>query len=136
MAEHLNGVISPVNYLNGVISPVNYLNGSISSEANLSATINGVIRTFIENNYESLQNLPSINGVVVKGNLELEDLGISQVIFKDNIYQFPNVGNSKYIYVSTDENKVFRWDNETLKYYVIGSSYSDIKIIDGGNASV
>lgn len=126
MAEHLKGVISPVNYLKG----------SISSEANLSATINGVIRTFIENNYESLQNLPSINGTVIKGNLDLEDFGISQVVFKDNMYQFPNVGNSKYIYVSTDENKVFRWDNETLKYYVIGSDYNDIKIIDGGNASV
>lgn len=135
MAEHLKGIISPVNYLKGSISPVNYLKGSISSEANLSATINGVIRTFIENNYESLQNLPSINGTVIKGNLELEDLGISQVIFKDSMYQFPNVGNSKYIYISTNENKVFRWDNETLKYYVIGSDYNDIKIIDGGNAS-
>lgn len=123
------------NRVVGSISPKSSLNASISSEVELSATINGIIKTIIEDNYNNLKNLPSINNIVIKGNLELNELGISEVIFKEYSTQFPNIGSNKNIYIAEKENKTYRWDENNLKYYIIGSDYNDIKVINGGNAN-
>lgn len=53
------------------------------------------------------------------------------VVSKDTYLQFPTVGNEKTLYIGTTENKTYRWDSEQLKYYVVGSDWHDIKIIDG-----
>ena len=53
----------------------------------------------------------------------------------DTYLLFPNVGKSSILYVDQGANKAYRWDEETLKYYVVGSDYLDIKIINGGNAN-
>lgn len=42
---------------------------------------------------------------------------------------FPNLGKPNVLYIDTEENESYRWDNETLKYYKI----NDIEIINGGN---
>lgn len=115
-------------------SNISSVKGTISPNAELYGQINGVIRTLIENDYNSLKNLPSINDIVLKGNLTLEKLGISDIILKNNITEFPNIGNEKNVYIAKEENKTYRWDDENLKYYCIGSDYNDIKIINGGNA--
>ena len=50
-------------------------------------------------------------------------------------FTFPNLGKDGVIYVATEENKTYRWDATEMRYYCVGSDYSEIKIIDGGNAN-
>lgn len=49
--------------------------------------------------------------------------------------EFPNVGNEAFLYVDEGANKVYRWNNATMTYCCVGSDYTDIKIINGGNAN-
>lgn len=53
------------------------------------------------------------------------------VINADSYLQFPTVGDSQCLYVDTTDNKCYRWDDTNLKYFVVGSDYNDIQIIDG-----
>lgn len=52
-----------------------------------------------------------------------------------SIYEFPNIGQAGVFYTDTSENRIYRWDEEDLKYYCVGSDWSQIKCIDGGNAN-
>lgn len=47
-------------------------------------------------------------------------------------YDFPNVGDVHSIYIDKTANKAYRWDDDERKYYVVGSNYEDIKVINGG----
>lgn len=53
----------------------------------------------------------------------------------DSIYEFPNIGSPKIIYVDNQESRIYRWDAENMKYFCIGSDWSQIKIVYGGNAN-
>ena len=58
-----------------------------------------------------------------------------EVLFKSSTTQeFPPVGNELCLYIAENENKLYRWDDTTIKYYCVGSDYNDIKIINGGGA--
>ncbi|MEF9983686.1 MAG: hypothetical protein RR806_03110 [Oscillospiraceae bacterium] len=57
------------------------------------------------------------------------------IIQYDNIYQFPNLGNKSKLYIDKSSNKSYRWNDTDSKYYIIGSDYTDIKIINGGTAN-
>lgn len=57
------------------------------------------------------------------------------IIQTDSVLDFPSVGNEKVLYIDKKANKTYRWDDSDLKYYVIGSDYNDIKIINGGSSS-
>lgn len=59
--------------------------------------------------------------------------GLEQVKFYTK-FEFPNTGDSSMLYVAINENKIYRWDTETLTYKVVGSDYNEIKIIDCGGA--
>lgn len=59
---------------------------------------------------------------------------VTAVISKNTYLEFPNQGDSNCIYIDITANKTYRWDSTDLKYYVIGSDYTDINVIDGGNA--
>lgn len=48
---------------------------------------------------------------------------------------FPAIGKSNVLYIDTQANKCYRWDDIGLKYFVVGSDYNDIKVINGGNSS-
>lgn len=48
--------------------------------------------------------------------------------------EFPSIGDPKILYIDAAANKSYRWDDDNLKYFVVGSDYEQIKIIDGGNA--
>ena len=48
---------------------------------------------------------------------------------------FPSVGRQNVLYISKQENKSYRWDDDNVKYYVVGSDYEDIEIINGGGAA-
>lgn len=49
--------------------------------------------------------------------------------------QFPAVGKAKTIYIDRQNNKIFRWDDDNIKYYCIGNDYENIQIINCGDAT-
>lgn len=65
---------------------------------------------------------------------ELKDTK-TEVITTDSLYKFPNVGNTRDLYVDSSTNRTYRWSDEDLKYYCIGSDYNEIGIISGGRAN-
>lgn len=67
-------------------------------------------------------------------NGEWVELNESPVISKRTIYSFPTIGSETNIYIATDENKTYRWNDADMKYYCIGSDYNDIQIINCGGA--
>lgn len=62
-----------------------------------------------------------------------------EVVLKPHSYasrfEFPNVGNAAILYVDEGSNRVYRWDSDSSTYCCVGSDYSEIKIINGGNAN-
>ena len=45
---------------------------------------------------------------------------------------FPNQGDPEILYIAKNENKLYRWDEASESYYVVGSDYNDIASITGG----
>lgn len=53
----------------------------------------------------------------------------------DSLFDFPNRGSSDSLYISRNDNAIYRWDEANSKYFCIGRDYENIKtIICGGNA--
>ncbi len=50
-------------------------------------------------------------------------------------FEFPNIGNPAVEYIDKTANRTYRWDEENMKYYCIGSDYNEIKVINGGDAN-
>lgn len=48
--------------------------------------------------------------------------------------EFPTIGNDAVLYLDETANKLYKWNQTDLHYYVVGSDYNQIQIIDGGNA--
>ena len=63
----------------------------------------------------------------------------TNLVYRASYLNFPNVGDENNLYIDTTSNTVYRWDDEGLKYYMIGSSIQNIintlEIINGGNAN-
>lgn len=77
----------------------------------------GTLRGKLDNNEE-------INGKI----------GIPETIYVRelrfaNHYEFPNVGDPQCLYIATDENKTFYYDENTHTYNCVGSNYEDIDAI-------
>lgn len=51
-----------------------------------------------------------------------------------SIYEFPNIGDPGVLYIDTGTNKMYRWDNDNLKYFCVGADWQEIRVINGGNA--
>lgn len=64
---------------------------------------------------------------------ELKDTK-AETITKETAIEFPNIGSEKNIYIETSTNRTYRWSDIDLKYYCVGSDYSEIDIISGGKA--
>lgn len=64
---------------------------------------------------------------------ELKDTK-TETITKETAIEFPNIGSEKNIYIETSTNRTYRWSDTDLKYYCVGSDYSEIDIISGGKA--
>lgn len=58
--------------------------------------------------------------------------GTMQFIEKD---QFPAQGDVSKLYIDQTANKIYRWDDGTKQYVIVGSDYLQIKQINGGNAN-
>lgn len=49
--------------------------------------------------------------------------------------QFPAVGKSETLYIDKQNNMIYRWDDDNIKYYCVGNDYENINIINCGNAT-
>lgn len=49
----------------------------------------------------------------------------------NTLADFPTTGNKNTIYIETETNKAYRWDDDNVHFYCIGSDYKEIDIIDG-----
>lgn len=52
----------------------------------------------------------------------------------ETIYEFPNIGHPKVLYIARSENAIYRWDDEVGKYFCVGRDYKNIESIEGGQA--
>lgn len=53
----------------------------------------------------------------------------------DDTATFPTTGEEGVIYVSKNENRLYRWNSTDSKYVCVGSNWRDIKWISGGDSS-
>ena len=74
----------------------------------------------------SVNNSQDISGNVDKA----ENIYVKEIEF-NNRYEFPSIGKENMIYVARDENRAYRFDEESLTYYCIGSDYNEIEVIQG-----
>lgn len=101
------------------IKPISQIgDANIENSITISGNINGATR---------------VNGIVSGG--QAQPSSASLIITKNSKYEFPTIGDEKCLYISTSENKAYRFDEVQLKYYAVGSDYEDIKIINGGCAN-
>lgn len=47
---------------------------------------------------------------------------------------FPSVGSNKILYVDLSDNSIWRFDIDDLIYVCVGRDYTEIEVINGGNA--
>lgn len=52
-----------------------------------------------------------------------------------NHFEFPSVGDPYKIYIATEENAVYRYDENQLFYFCVGRDYEQIDVINGGVAN-
>ena len=66
----------------------------------------------------------------LQGNIEKPTGGStkSEISFK-SYKEFPNIGNAEKLYIATDENAIYRWDNENNVYICIGGDNENISAI-------
>lgn len=114
------------------------LRGALTVES-----LNGSLSAGQQNITGSISSEESMEGELSPGIYEYYTRKESRELFatKDVVstyvthYEFPNRGKEAALYIATEENKVYRWDQDTATYYCVGSNYEDIKIIDGGEAN-
>ena len=80
----------------------------------------------IENNEGSV---PS-SAVVSKLNDKLNETA-QMIQTYDTLSSFPTTGKENVLYIETETNKAYRWDDENIRFYCVGSDYNEINIIDG-----
>lgn len=64
----------------------------------------------------------------------IEEFGF-QVIQTSTMHEFPNIGKENCVYIDQTNNKTYRWNALDLKYYCIGSDYTQIETVNGGTAN-
>lgn len=58
----------------------------------------------------------------------------SEVVTAESYLKFPLVGKANSVYIDKSTNRIYRWDDDNIKYYCIGADYNNIKVIRGGDA--
>jgi rRNA processing protein Krr1/Pno1 len=70
---------------------------------------------------------------------QLEDLKVSDVndliIYVDDKYSLPAIGDSNYVYITKDEYAMYLWDSVNIIYQVLGMSSTEFNTLTGGNAT-
>lgn len=61
-------------------------------------------------------------------------LGEMCVLLKSTYFDFPNVGENNVLYVDESDSATYVWNEENATYTCIGRDFTNINIIDGGDA--
>lgn len=69
----------------------------------------------------------SIPPIVVRG--QIED---SSIRIFDKFAYFPGIGDSDKLYIDKENNLIYRWDSDEIRYVAVGNANEEIKFIDGG----
>lgn len=72
-----------------------------------------------------------IGGKIQGSVSKAQSIFVKELTFK-NRFEFPSIGEANLLYIAIDENKLYRFDSETLTYYCVGADYNDIKVIQCG----
>lgn len=78
----------------------------------------------------------TVNGnILAKGTVGGAVSQAKSVIVKEltfnNRFEFPSIGKKDMLYIATDENKLYFFNEDSLTYYCIGSDYNEIEAIQG-----
>lgn len=103
--------------------PAIYINGKKYS---------GTIQNYIPIAQEIENNAGSVvsSAVIYELNDKVESAS-NKVQTYNTLANFPTTGDKNTIYIETETNKAYRWDDENIRFYCIGSDYNQIDIIDG-----
>ena len=74
---------------------------------------------------------PTNKELVNKINDIIDGIQVDAIIEYKTFINFPIIGKKNTLYVSTDRNRIYRWDSEKGAYEVVGSDWSEITHIDG-----
>lgn len=83
---------------------------------------------------EEIENQnPSIIQEFEKRITALEEQTTHAIQEYESYINFPTVGMTGLLYIDTENNSCYRWDDKQLKYFCVGMDYTQIEIINGGN---
>ena len=68
----------------------------------------------------------TVSGVVSKA----KSVIVKELTFNSR-FEFPSIGKKDMLYIATDENKLYFFNEDSLTYYCIGSDYNEIEVIQG-----
>ena len=88
--------------------------------------VNGKVSAYSKRISGNIGNNGTVNGDIQKA----ENIYVKETEF-NNRYEFPSIGKPNMIYVAKDENKTYRFNEDSLTYYCIGSDYNEIEVIQG-----
>jgi len=57
------------------------------------------------------------------------------IVYVNNKYSLPTIGNINYIYITKDEYAMYLWDSANIIYQPLGMSSTELKTLIGGNAT-
>lgn len=86
----------------------------------------------IEADEEIANQEPSIIQDFEKRITALEGQTTHAVQEYDSFIDFPTVGMVGQLYIDEETNSCYRWDDNELKYFCVGTDYTQIEIINGG----
>ena len=88
-----------------------------------------------EQQFLDLQGVELLITKILQRADDYTDVKTSNIVAQyQSIYNFPSIGDKHKIYIDKSTNRTYRWDDENLKYYCIGSDINNIEIINGGNS--
>lgn len=50
-------------------------------------------------------------------------------------FEFPATGKENTLYIDMSTDQLYRWDDDEVKYFIVGFDPRDIAMIDGGNSN-
>ncbi len=116
---------------------IRQINGSVIQSNNLSGEINqneNIREMTFASNISGLISNTNMSGEIDKSNCLSGESGKviipkdKELVFK-NYQQFPTIGAADLLYISTDDNSIYRFNEDTLTYVCVGRDYKEIDTI-------
>ena len=82
-----------------------------------------------------LLDLDGYQAVSAKLKEYIDSHALSAVIPQKTYLEFPTTGDSNSLYLDMTANEIYRWDDENIKYFRVGTDYHNIEVISGGNST-